>query len=226
MSDINSITGDISALKQCNAHLERALIRVGTAQDDSSYRQTMEAEREQAKTLIKTIMANLRNCTESKQERAQLAGDFEQSVKQFVSISQTIESKQKKVVTYSESVQDRNTSPIATADMQMDDMQMDIRIDLDEIKHRQSAIQQIERDVSEISEMFKDLAVLVNDQGAVLDHIENNIQSSKANVEKGHENLVSAEEYQNKARKRTCCLIMLLLVVAGVIVLPIVLTKN
>jgi len=96
----------------------------------------------------------------------------------------------------------------------------------DEIMAKKEEIQQIERDVQEVAEMFKDLDQLVRDQQVHIDVIDTNIVAAKVHVEEGHEQLVQAEEYQKSARKKKCCILFMLIAILAIVVLCIVLLKK
>lgn len=63
-----------------------------------------------------------------------------------------------------------------------------------ELKEREEKIRQIERDTYDISECFKSLAVLIEEQGEIVDNIENSIVKSSQQVEEGKENLEKAKD--------------------------------
>jgi len=69
------------------------------------------------------------------------------------------------------------------------------------IEERAEAITDINKSVVELKEVFLDFAKLVHDQQAGVDAIEMNAELAHANVEKGLEHIIRAEELQ---RKGTC----------------------
>jgi len=84
---------------------------------------------------------------------------------------------------------------------------------VDELELRKKDIQQLERDVLEVRELFADLNRLVHEQQANIDIIDNHVTVAKTNVEKGHTELESASYYQSQARKKKCCILVILLAV-------------
>lgn len=88
--------------------------------------------------------------------------------------------------------------------------------DVEDLERRNIQIKALEGQMLEIAEMFKDMQKLVHEQQEVLDIIDNNIVTANAHVEKGHDELVEAEQLQIKARKRKCAIIFCLLIL-GVI---------
>ncbi|GAB5582876.1 syntaxin-4 isoform X1 [Prionailurus iriomotensis] len=72
---------------------------------------------------------------------------------------------------------------------------------LNEISARHSEIQQLERSIRELHEIFTFLATEVEVQGEMINRIEKNILSSADYVERGQEHVKMALENQKKARK-------------------------
>ncbi|XP_060141113.1 syntaxin-4 isoform X1 [Globicephala melas] len=72
---------------------------------------------------------------------------------------------------------------------------------LNEISARHSEIQQLERSIRELHEIFTFLATEVEMQGETINRIEKNILSSADYVERGQEHVKMALESQKKARK-------------------------
>ena len=76
----------------------------------------------------------------------------------------------------------------------------------------------LEQSVAELHQMFLDMALLVEQQGEMLDQIEYQIQSASDYIEDGNEEIAQALVHQKEARKRQCCILMIVLVVAGVLI--------
>ena len=74
----------------------------------------------------------------------------------------------------------------------------------------------LEQSVAELHQMFLDLALLVEQQGEMLDQIEYQIQSASDYIDDGNEEIAKALEHQRAARKRQCCILAIVLGVAGI----------
>jgi syntaxin 7 len=68
----------------------------------------------------------------------------------------------------------------------------------------------------------QDLAVLVNDQGMMLDDIEANIERTADRTRAAGSELVRAERYQRSSRNKMCFILLIAAFVIGVIVFVIV----
>lgn len=92
---------------------------------------------------------------------------------------------------------------------------------LNEISARHSEIQQLERSIRELHEIFTFLATEVEMQGEMINRIEKNILSSADYVERGQEHVKIALENQKKARKKkvmiAICVSITVLILAVII---------
>lgn len=67
--------------------------------------------------------------------------------------------------------------------------------------------------------VLQDLAVLVNDQGGMLDDIEANISTTAANTQDAGVQLVKAERSQRASRNRMCFILFIVGIILAVLVL-------
>ncbi|XP_066244809.1 syntaxin-1A isoform X1 [Euwallacea similis] len=77
---------------------------------------------------------------------------------------------------------------------------------LADIEARHADIIKLENSIRELHDMFMDMAMLVENQGELVDRIEYHVSTTQNHVAEGHEQLKSAQEYQSKARKVRDCL--------------------
>ncbi|THH30594.1 hypothetical protein EUX98_g3602 [Antrodiella citrinella] len=89
------------------------------------------------------------------------------------------------------------------------------------IQEREAEIQEIETGIHELSQIFRDLGTLVQEQGGMLDNIESNISSIAVDTAGAAEELTTAHDYQRKAGRRALCLMLVLVVVVAVVLLAI-----
>ena len=87
------------------------------------------------------------------------------------------------------------------------------------IGERDRAITEITGQIGEVHQIFQDLAVLVHDQGEMVDDIEANLTRASNRTVDAHTQLIRAERSQRKARSTWCFLMMLLFGAVGVLVL-------
>ena len=90
------------------------------------------------------------------------------------------------------------------------EMLQDTQQGLDE---RDQEIMNIAKSISDLSQIFKELAVLVIDQGTILDRIDYNMEQVVENTQEGMVHLEKAEQHQKNARATKCIVILVLLII-------------
>ncbi|XP_022717498.1 syntaxin-22-like isoform X2 [Durio zibethinus] len=86
------------------------------------------------------------------------------------------------------------------------------------IDERELGIQEIQQQIGEVNEIFKDLAVLVHEQGTIIDDIGTHIENSRAATVQAKSQLVKAAKTQRSNSSLTC----LLLVIFGIVLLIVI----
>ncbi|KAK2991969.1 hypothetical protein RJ640_017800 [Escallonia rubra] len=86
------------------------------------------------------------------------------------------------------------------------------------IEERDQGIHEIQQQIGEVNEIFKDLAVLVHEQGTVIDDIGSNIESSHGATTQAKSQLAKAAKTQRSNSSLTC----LLLVIFGIVLLIVI----
>jgi t-SNARE complex subunit (syntaxin) len=68
--------------------------------------------------------------------------------------------------------------------------------DVEQIRLREQAIRQLESDILDVNQIFKELATMVHEQGEMVDSIEANVESAQIEVSQGASELSRAHTYQ------------------------------
>jgi len=84
---------------------------------------------------------------------------------------------------------------------------------------RERQINQVAESVNDLADIFKEIQVLVIDQGTVLDRIDYNIEQAAGKIGEAEVELRKANDYQKKSKTMLCIYLLLLLCGAMVIVL-------
>ncbi|MXQ98150.1 hypothetical protein E5288_WYG003935 [Bos mutus] len=92
---------------------------------------------------------------------------------------------------------------------------------LSEIEGRHKDIVRLESSIKELHDMFMDIAMLVENQGEMLDNIELNVMHTVDHVEKAREETKRAVKYQGQARKKLVIIIVIVVVLLGILALII-----
>lgn len=88
----------------------------------------------------------------------------------------------------------------------------EVEIAEDLINERDQEIQHIAESITELATIFKELAVLVIDQGTILDRIDYNMEQVVEQTEKGIVELEQAEKIQKSNRPAKCIGLLLVLI--------------
>lgn len=80
------------------------------------------------------------------------------------------------------------------------------------MNQRDDEIVRIAKSVEELAAIFKELAVLVIDQGTILDRIDFNLEKAGEHAKEGVANLVKAEEHQKNALPFRCIVVLVILI--------------
>eukprot|EP00927_Polykrikos_kofoidii_P037751 TRINITY_DN31975_c0_g1_i1.p1 TRINITY_DN31975_c0_g1~~TRINITY_DN31975_c0_g1_i1.p1 ORF type:complete len:311 (-),score=82.20 TRINITY_DN31975_c0_g1_i1:57-989(-) len=97
---------------------------------------------------------------------------------------------------------------------------------LDEVQNvrdKHKDILRLEQNIADLSQMFQEMAVLVDAQGEMLDAIEVHVNRAKESTGKAEKELITTRKYQMKNRKMMCCIMVVLMILLLVILGPILL---
>jgi len=89
---------------------------------------------------------------------------------------------------------------------------------LAEIKDRHKDIQNLEKSLLELHEMFMDMALLVESQGEMIDRIEFAVEQSHNYVKRATVDVKKARQYQTKARQKMICVIICIIILIVILV--------
>lgn len=84
-----------------------------------------------------------------------------------------------------------------------------------DINARHADIMKLEKNIKELHEMFMDMAMMIENQGEIIDRIEYNVQNTAEYAEKAKEEIIQALNLQKKSRK-------LKLIIIGVVIIVII----
>ena len=94
-----------------------------------------------------------------------------------------------------------------------------IRANVDDIDQRDAEIMEIAKSIEDLAIVFKELAVLVIDQGTILDRIDYNMEVAVDRVDEGVVQLERARKYQKASRPIKCIMCLVLIIVILIIML-------
>jgi len=232
----HQISSQIQQISKNVTSIQRMVGQLGTSQDTDELIKKMHEIQHYTHTLSQTTMESLKSLAnlpapsdsqdqrQWKLQRERLTNDFSVVLNNFQSVQRTAAEKEKQVVAKARAVaahMDEGGAATQTTVPSAPKLQLQQEVDIQMIREREQALQQLESDILDVNQIFKDLAVMVHEQGEIIDSIEANVDSAVVHVDQGATNVQRAAQYQSKVRrKRFFCvifLIVLIIVVALII---------
>ncbi|CAM9503306.1 unnamed protein product [Discosporangium mesarthrocarpum] len=97
---------------------------------------------------------------------------------------------------------------------------------LQEVQDTYQDVRRLEASIIELHKMFVDLALLVDQQGEMLDQIEFQVKSAGDYVRDANADIENAITSSKKIRKRQCCMIVIVLIIIAIIIFVVILMGN
>ncbi|KAL0605015.1 Syntaxin-12 [Plecturocebus cupreus] len=239
---------------QQTAQIKNLMSQLGTKQDSTKLQENLQQLQHSTNQLAKETNELLKelgslplplSTSEQRQQRLQkerLMNDFSAALNNFQAVQRRVSEKEKESIARARagsrlSAEERQREEqLVSFDSheewnQMQSQEDEVAIteqDLELIKERETAIRQLEADILDVNQIFKDLAMMIHDQGDLIDSIEANVESSEVHVERATEQLQRAAYYQKKSRKKMCILVLVLsviVVILGLIIWLVYKTK-
>ncbi|KAJ3030798.1 UNVERIFIED_CONTAM: hypothetical protein HDU68_007715 [Siphonaria sp. JEL0065] len=227
------------------ASLDALVKLLGTNRDTHDLRARLHELTENTRDMIKQTGADLKALVipenasnfegrQHKMAQQKLQKDFESVLARFQGVSKMAARKSQEYVQKAKQYQqkqqhlhdhenDENEDPSENAPLlqQQQEASLDMEVEYNEslIQEREQDLQNIERSIIEVNEIFRDLGTIVGEQQFMLDHIESNVGSVSVHVEGATNELRVAAERQKAAQNRMCCLYTVLGAIGLVVIL-------
>jgi t-SNARE complex subunit (syntaxin) len=165
-----------------------------------------------------------------KYSQQKLSREFQASLREFQNVQRQALEKQRASASAARSALEDATSP-GEDSTQLGQLQSQSQEQLrlasqDEVDfqdslivEREAEIRNIEQGVSELNELFRDVAHIVSEQGEQLDTIAANVDNTRTDTRGADLELRSASRYQKNARSKACILMLILAVIVTIILL-------
>ncbi|KAI3967200.1 hypothetical protein MKX01_042785 [Papaver californicum] len=226
---------------------KRLAINLGTPKDTPQLRQKLHSSRLHIAQLVKDTAAKLKQANDTDQPSTEVSASekikaYAKLGKDFVSVLKEFQKAKhfaaEREVQYTPSVPhsvpssytpselnrslDKNLEQrtALTKSKRQDVLQLENEIVFNEaiIEEREQGIQEIQNEIGEIHEIFKDLAVLVHEQGDVILDIDSHVQNSHTATQQAESQLEKAAKTQKSNSSMTC----LLWVIFGLVLLIVI----
>ncbi|KAL6548063.1 Syntaxin-22 [Orobanche hederae] len=242
-----AVASGIFQINTAVSTFQRIVNTLGTPKDTPELREKLHKTRLHIGQLVKDTSAKLKQASETdhsvevsaskKIADAKLAKDFQAVLKEFQKAQRLAAEREtayapfvhQAVLPSSYSAGDVDVSTGGSSQQQallvesrrrQEVLLLDNEIAFNEaiIEEREQGIQEIQQQIGEVNEIFKDLAVLVHEQGTMIDDIGSNIEGAHAATGQGKSLLVKAAKTQRSNSSLTC----LLLVIFGIVLLIVI----
>ena len=86
------------------------------------------------------------------------------------------------------------------------------------LQKRTNEILEIKHISSQVAEMSTNIGIEINNQGKMIDTIENNVDETEENTKKAYKEALETEIIMNKSKKKLYCLAIMIFLLLGLIV--------
>jgi len=232
MTKLFTLTGNIS-------RLTNQIALLGTKRDTERVRERVHDLLEETKDTFKDVGEGVKQIQtwedvspSQKYTQQKLSREFQASLREFQNVQrQALEKQRSSASAARAALEDASGSPTAEGDTQLGQLQSQEQLRLasqDEVDfqdslivERETEIRNIEQGVSELNELFRDVAHIVGEQGEQLDTIAANVDNTRSDTRGADLELRSAARYQRNARSKACILLLILAVVVTIILLAV-----
>lgn len=239
----NAVTRGVFQINTAVASFQRLVNTLGTPKDTLELRQKLHKTRLHIGQLVKETSAKLKQAGENdhhtevsaskKISDAKLAKDFQSILREFQKAQRLAAERETAYAPFVPKDVHPSRNGESELDISSSENGEQISLLVDSKRHevllleneivfneavneeRDQGIKEIQEQISEVHEIFEDLAVLVHEQGAMIDDISSNIESSHASTAQATIQLTKASKSQKSISSMSC----LLMVIFGAILL-------
>ncbi|RNA36593.1 syntaxin-12, partial [Brachionus plicatilis] len=221
---IQNLRSNIQKLNQSVSKIESLSNQIGTSKDSNNLRKNLADIQHNSKEIAQDAKRNLKdlnsipnsNLGELKIQKDRLGDELIKTFQKFQRVTESSLRKEKQTelpeqhqVMFQNEVEEPNFGRRA------DQISVQIKNEqeLQLVKDRENQIHQLESDVIDLNSMFKDLAVIVNDQQETIDTIESNINNTELLVMNAKDELTQAVKNKSKARRKRLYLFIIIAVI-------------
>jgi len=232
-----NIGTNIQKIQQNVSSMQRMVTQIGTPQESDQLQTQLHQIQHYTQQLAKDSSKQLRDLNNYSQEEAldprqwklqreRLQADFTKVLDNFQRAQRSAAQKEKDAIKKCKNQGGLGMPPTDNNLIDIEggggasrtQMMMEEEQNLELLMERERNVRQLESDIMDVNQIFKDLAAMVHDQGEMVDSIEANVETSAIRVNEGTEQLRQAERYQSKARKKKWIIALVGLVALAIII--------
>jgi len=239
MTKLFTLTGNIS-------RLSNQIALLGTKRDTERVRERVHDLLEETKDTFKDVGEGVKRIQSwedvspsQKYTQQKLSREFQASLTEFQTIQRSALEKERASASAARIALEDASSPTGEAgqsfglhqqqQQQQQQSQEQLRLaSQDEVDfqdslivEREAEIRNIEQGVSELNELFRDVAHIVSEQGEQLDTIAANVDNTRTDTRGADLELRSASRYQRNARSKACMLLLIVAIIVTIILLAV-----
>lgn len=100
--------------------------------------------------------------------------------------------------------------------------------ELQDLYEREKELLDLEKQIHEVNQLFKDVSILISEQGETIDHIETNVNRASSGIKAAVKSLEQGEKNQSSARRKKLILfgIIAVVLIILIIILAIIFGRN
>jgi syntaxin 7 len=244
----HAVASGVFQINTAVASFQRLVNSLGTPKDTIDLRQKLQKSRQQIQQMVKDTSAKLKQASEIDQHAevsvgkkiadAKLTKDFQSVLREFQKAQRLAAEKETSYAPFLAkgalpsnnnaieleitSIQSRDKAYQLQSSRQ-EFAQVDNEIVYNEamIEEREEGIKEIHQQITEVNEIFKDLAVLVREQGAMIDDVSSNVENTHSSTTEANSQLIKAAKSQKSVSSMSCLLMVIFGIVLFIIVIVV-----
>jgi syntaxin 7 len=236
-SSSDGVVAGVFRINTSVSSFRRLVNMLGTPKDTPSLREKLHALEQNISLLVEETVARLKEENETdhlssastgkKLRDAKLAKDFQAVLLEFQSAQKLAQSREKAFTPNLLSPQSANQLPPLSANNRLETKEEEEAALLQRthqllevenealyneaiIEEREQGIQEIQQQIGEVSEIFKDLAQIVANQGYMIDDIESNIESTQSATIQANLHLTKAAKSSKSSEYWKCIILAII----------------
>ncbi|XP_076647341.1 syntaxin 13 isoform X2 [Halictus rubicundus] len=231
-----NITTNIYTINTSWRTLKNAYKNIGTNKDNQGLRDKVHVTQLSTNQVITQTSKDIARLTVlmrkgDKQQKLQiekLTTDFTDAMQRYSDMQKTVAENMKRHIlriTSIESPMDQDDDEQRQLQVQEDEHRSTLRsLEFQQglLLEREERIKWIEGDILDVNQILRDLAALSYQQGDTINTIENNVETTHANVELGGQELAKGSNYLRKYRRKVFMLLLVAIIVVVVLIIILV----
>jgi syntaxin 7 len=236
-SSSDGVVAGVFRINTSVSSFRRLVNMLGTPKDTPSLREKLHAVEQNISLLVEETVARLKEENETdhlssastgkKLRDAKLAKDFQAVLLEFQGAQKLAQSREKAFTPNLLSPQSANQLPPLSANNRLETKEEEEAALLQRthqllevenealyneaiIEEREQGIQEIQQQIGEVSEIFKDLAQIVANQGYMIDDIESNIESTQSATIQANLHLTKAAKNSKSSEYWKCIILAII----------------